>query len=201
MRRTIALLFCFVFAFSLSVAYAELPATADTAPVYDFKEFMWGDSKAKVMAVEGDPILEGKMDGMDATYIAYETRTVGLDMFLAYYFCDEGLYAVRYILNESHSNEELYIDDYESFKTALTKKYGEPIWDTEIWSNDSKKEYYADKKGDALCYGYLTYVTWYITDTTYISMSMDADNYEISMRVDYESKTISPGEADYSSDI
>ena len=170
-------------------------------PVYDFKEFVWGDSMDKVISVEGEPLANGEVDGMDAVYIVYETRAVGLDMLLAYYFCDEGLFSVRYLLTESHSNEELYIDDYNTFKAALTKKYGEPLLDSESWLNDSKKEYYSDNKGDALCYGYLTYYTWYLTERTWISMNMDADNYDITMRIDYESMTITPGEADYSDEI
>lgn len=122
-------------------------------------------------------------------------------MLIAYYFCDKGLFQARYISTEKHSNESLYIDDYSSFRNALTKKYGEPFWDNEKWSSDSKKEYYSDDKGNALCYGYLSYMTWYVADRTYISMSMSADNYDISMIIDYESTEISAGEADFSNEI
>ena len=40
-----------------------------------------------------------------------------------------------------------YIKDYEEFKKALTKKYGEPFYDGEEWLNDSLKKYYEDDKG------------------------------------------------------
>ena len=168
---------------------------------YDFKSFYWGDSREKVISVEGTPDGEGKLTGTDSTYIAYETTAVGMDVLLGYYFCDEGLYAVRYILLEEHSNESLYIDDYEKFEAALTKKYGKPLLDLENWENDSKKEYYADRKGDALCYGYLTYETVYSSGTASIVMSMSADNYEITTTVDYMSFDINGGEADYSSEV
>lgn len=181
-------------------ALAEDSSAAKSASP-DFKQFYWGDSKEKIMEVEGEPYTDGKMNGVDATYIAYKTTAVGLDVLLAYYFCDDGLYQVRYILNEEHSNESLYIDDYETFRNALTKKYGEPTLDREIWENDSKKEYYADKKGDALCYGYLEYVTFYDSDTSIIMMDMSADNYDITMTVDYQSLALSPGEVDYSDQL
>lgn len=119
----------------------------------------------------------------------------------AYYFCDEGLYAVRYVLLETHSNDSLYIDDYNEFKSALTKKYGDPIFDLENWENNSKKEYYASKKGDALCYGYLTYETLYSSGRASIVMSMSADNYEISTTIDYVSFDIDPGDTDYSNEV
>ena len=182
---------------AVSGTEAALAKTAD----YDFKTFFWGDSREKVISVEGTPDGEGKLTGNDSTYIAYETTAVGMDVLLGYYFCDEGLYAVRYILLEEHSNEALYIDDYERFENALTKKYGKPLLDLEKWANDSKKEYYADRKGDALCYGYLTYKTLYASDTASIVMSMSADNYEITTTVDYMSFDIDPGEADYSNDV
>lgn len=168
---------------------------------YDFKSFYWGDSSDKVISVEGTPDGEGKLTGTNSTYIAYETTAVGMDALLGYYFCDEGLYAVRYILLEEHSNESLYIDDYVKFETALTKKYGKPLLDLENWENDSKKEFYADRKGDALCYGYLTYETVYTSDTASIVMMMSADNYEITTTIDYKCFDIDAGEADYSSEV
>ena len=200
MKRFVSGFLAMMMLFVPVLAYGE-NATIETIE-YDFKTFCWGDSRDAVIAVEGTPyIADGKVNGMDVEYIAYKTTAVGLDMLLAYYFCDDGLFRVRYISDETHSNESLYIDDYTSFKKALTKKYGNPLIDTEKWENDSKKSYYADRKGDALNYGYLTYLTIYSLDRSYISMSMSADNYEISMKVDYESKTIDPGEADFSDDI
>lgn len=202
MKRTFAFILTFVLLFATVTIRAETDeSTQETNFEYDFKSFIWGDSMEAVKAVEGEPILDGTVNGMDANYIAYERTAVGLDMVLAYYFCDDGLFQVRYILSETHSNESLYIDDYETFKDALTQKYGETVLDFENWENSSKKKYYADDKGNALCYGYLTYSTYWFLDRTNISMDMRADNYEITMTVDYVSTEISPGEADFSDEI
>lgn len=142
----------------LTLCLAALPGLGESAPAYDFKKFRWGDSQESVMAVEGTPKYSGKMNGLDANYIAYDTTAVGMDVLLAYYFCDGGLYSVRYILTEEHSVDSLYIDDYNTFKQALTKKYGDPLLDNEKWASDSKKSFYADDKGRALNYGYLSYI-------------------------------------------
>lgn len=174
---------------------------AAEAADYDFKTFYWGDPREKVIGVEGIPDGTGTLSGTNSEYIAYETTAVGMDVLLAYYFCDEGLYAVRYVLLETHSNDSLYIDDYNEFKSALTKKYGDPIFDLENWEDNSKKEYYANKKGDALCYGYLTYETLYSSGRASIVISMSADNYEISTTVDYVSFDIDPGDPDYSNEV
>jgi hypothetical protein len=168
---------------------------------YDFKTFHWGDSQEIVEAVEGEPTKKGDMSGVDAYYIAYETTVAGKDAVLAYYFCSDGLFETRYVLTEKHSNEDLYIDDYDDVRTALTKKYGEPDVDSENWSNDNKKSYYADRKGDALSYGYLSYMTGYLLDKTTVLMKMSADNYKITTTVDFQSEELFPGEADYSDDF
>lgn len=185
----------------LTLCLAALPGLGESAPAYDFKKFRWGDSQESVMAVEGTPKYSGKMNGLDANYIAYDTTAVGMDVLLAYYFCDGGLYSVRYILNEDHSVDSLYIDDYNTFKQALTKKYGDPLLDNEKWASDSKKSFYADDKGRALNYGYLSYYTCYITERVIVEMDMSADNYEVSTIINYSSLTVSPGKADFSEDI
>lgn len=201
MLRIIAAILCLMMSFSSCSAYAESTEFDESLTIYDFKTFVWGDSKEKVISVEGKPVIEKDVDDTDATFFSYETHAVGMDMILTYYFCDNGLYQVRYDLNEKHSNNELYIDGYEAFKAALTKKYGAPVLDNENWSNSSIRQKYSDRKGTALFYGYLSYSTWYITDSTIIGMSMSAEDFKITMVVEYVSKEIVPNEADYSSDI
>lgn len=198
MKKWLCLLLVLIFVLS-SAAIGE---AEDSTPEFSFKGLKWGDSMEKVQGVEGtDTVFSGTVKGSTATYIVYEATAVGLDMLLAYYFCDKGLYEVRYILAEQHSNDMKYIDDYTTFKNALTKKYGKTVLDFENWQDDSKKSYYADKKGDALSFGFLTYSTIWLLDDTCISMDMSADNYEISMSVSYQSLRIDPGEADFSDDI
>jgi len=200
MKKTVLSILFLLLVFASTLSFAEESATQE----YDFKKFKWGASINEVKSVEGEPLFDGDVSGQNAEYIVYETSAVGLDMILGYYFCDDGLYKVRYILAEEHSNDDLYIDDYEKFRSAMTKKYGKPLLDYVSWNDDSMKEYYqknGKSMGDALCYGYCSYITWYTTDRTDIWMNMDADNYEISMIVDYESNEIGPGEADYSDEI
>ena len=79
---------------------------------FDFKKSNWGDTEDDVIAIEGEPDIRGEMNGLDAYYIAYEATAVGKDALLVYYFCDDGLFCTKYIFTESHSNENLYIDDY-----------------------------------------------------------------------------------------
>ena len=190
------------------VAWEDVYATsADLIPVAkhplkDFRSTHWGMTEAEVRELEaGEPVLANKLTGRNANYIAYEGSLMGNDVLIVYYFGPNGLYESRYIWTEEHSNESLYISDYDSVREQLTQKYGTPWYDQENWDTSSHKSYYADNKGDALCYGYLTYETYYSTDRTDISMEMDADNYEISLVIYYQSRVVSAPKADYSSDF
>ena len=178
--------------------------TKDSDEKYDFKKFHWGDKEEDIIAIEGEPDIKDKMLQYDAYYLAYEDVSVaGKEAILAYYFSDdEGLFTTKYILTTRHSNENLYIDDYNDIVDALTKKYGSPDINTDIWSDNSKKDYYSSRKGDALSYGYLTYYTlWTELPKTSIVMIMSADNYEVSTSIEFGSKDISVGEADFSDDF
>ena len=96
------------------VAFAENKESSSGAKnntEYDFKKFVWGDTEETVIAVEGEPLQKGNMKAAKAYFIVYEGSIAGKDAYLAYYFCDDGLYEARYILTEEHSNENLFIKD------------------------------------------------------------------------------------------
>ena len=171
-------------------------------PEYDFKKFCWGDSEDDIRAVEGDDIFEsGKAAGYDAYYIAYDTTVVEVPVFLVYVFSDDGLMQVRYLFKQQHSDKEKYISDYKKIEREITKKYGDPVKSGENWDSDRHEELYADDMGTALTYGYLTYDTSYDLPRTTIDLTMDADNYEISTFLIYQSKELTPTEQDFSDEF
>ena len=176
-----------------------LMAVQRKAITNDFRNTRWGMTENEVRSVEGsNPDYTGKLDGRNAWYIGYDTSLMGNDALVAFYFGPEGLYQARYIWNEKHSNERLYIDDYQSVREQLTNKYGDPLIDWENWDTDQHKKRYSDDKGTALLYGYLSYLTYYSTSSSYIEMNMSADNFDISFVIDYTSKEIDAPAIDYS---
>ena len=179
----------------LPSAYAE----SNTEP--DFKTFYWGDAQTIVEKSNGTPDYTGVMNTQVANYIAYDVSLLGMDAILVYYFCDDGLFSVRYMFQEEHSNEDAYIDDYQTVKSALYKKYGTTLLEGENWSNDDKKEYYANEKGKAVLYGFLEYYAYYLNDRTEVDLTMNSDNYDISLAINYISNDIKPAEKDFSGDL
>ena len=168
---------------------------------FDFRKFNWGDPESKIREIEGDPAHVTETGTYGGSMLTYVTTAVGLDVYLNYMVDDNGLFSAGYIITEQHNNPALYIEDFEKFKNALISKYGAPIYDKENWTNGSKKSYYADNKGDALQYGYLSYEVRFETNTTTIVMTMDSDNYKISTNIVYLGKTIELPAPDYSNDI
>lgn len=165
----------------------------------DFRTVRWGMSKEDVMAREGlEPDYTGNLSELDVTYIGYDTKLMGKDCLLGFYFCDKGLYEARYIMTETHTADSKYISDYKEIRAALTDKYGEPLRDQENWDTSRHKEYYSSDKARALNYGFLEYCTTYHNARTDIMMIMNAEDYKIGTIIYYNSTTISPDKADYS---
>ena len=187
---------------TISPTDISLISVYSTGDAADFRKVRWGMSEEEVKAIEGNnPSYSDKLDGRNARYIGYETTLMGNDVLLVYYFGSNGLYAARYAWLEEHNNDSLYISDYDNVRTQLTNKYGSPSYDNEIWDNSSHKNYYSDNKGQALSFGYLSYITSYKTNRTKISMKMSADNYDVTFLIDYESTSIAAPSADYSDQL
>lgn len=202
--KKIMVIFLIVFLFVPSLSFASSIDVSDSEKVeVIIKGHTWGDSKESVIIAEGEPEGTGMMDGNVAEYIYYKSNVVGLDAMIIYYFTSEGLCEIRYALNESHSNDALYIDDYNKVKEAIISKYGEPLSfvSGEHWDNNNHKEYYKDKKGAALSYGYLTYKDFFFAKDAEIVLKMSADNYNISTVIAYISSTIIRPEPNYDGDI
>lgn len=177
-------------------------AAAEEAP-FDFKQFRWGDAKEQIIAVEGQPKQKITDSQYQAEVLCYQTTVVGLTAELMYMFSDtEGLFTVVYTLQEKEDSAEAYISNYELLKTALTGKYGAPVFDEETWNcGDVLKAVYEDDLDTAFRLGYLTFDTVYETDTTTIWLSMVGDMFDATTDIVYSSHTIKPVLRDFSNEI
>ena len=168
---------------------------------FDFKKFHWGASEAEIREIEGNPLQIVAMPESDSRCLVYQTTAVGLNVGLGYVLGDNGLYSVRYTLIEEHSSALGYMEDFEKFKEALIKKYGNPVLDWEEWDSEISEEIYSKAKTLALEMGYLKYHVGFDTDRSEILMLMGSDNNEIDTVIVYTSKIIDNPEPDYSDDI
>ena len=150
---------------------------------YDFRKANWRMSKEEVKATEDKrPVLE------DDTQLVYEVK-IGEDNFLCVYsFIEDKFYRSAYLFDETHTNKNLYISDYERLKEVLIKKYGNPTIDRIEWRNDLFKNNKQDW-GTAISIGHLEYRTLWMMlirlDIIEITLKLTGDNYEISLGILY----------------
>ena len=118
----------------LNGIYVSLGYPVDK-PFLGFRKSQWGDSVAQVQAIEGKPLLSRP----DA--LTYQTKVDGHDAYAVFIFIDGKLVKSGYSFSEKHSNNNAYIDDYDSISEALTAKYGKSIthganWENPLFKND-----------------------------------------------------------------
>jgi len=180
MKRNISILLivsCIFSIFTLSLFAEEAK--------YDFRKANWGMSKEQVKVAE-----KNKIEIEDEEVIAIGRVEIDKkECIYVYHFLEDKLYRAGYGFMEKHTNKNLYINDYESLKEILTKKYGKPEIDKVIWKNDLFKSAKQDW-GTAISIGHLEYFSSWETPTTYINLGLNGDNYKISLTLGYESREL-----------
>ena len=146
---------------------------------FDFRKSKWGASRETVKKSEEATFLDETTDVL----MYRDIKVAGLDASLGYVFKDSKLAQGIYSFTEKHSNDNLYIDDYNKIKKALTEKYGEGkenwSWDDDLFKDDE------DNYGLAISAGHLEIVTRWVTEKSQIVLSLHGDNYEINLTLGY----------------
>ena len=151
---------------------------------YDFRKTNWGMSKEQVKATE-----DKKPDSEYDNSLVYYVKIDGDDYLCGYSFLQDKLYNTGYVFVGDHSNKNDYIRDYKNLKEILTKKYGKPKTDRITWDNDLFKNDMS-QWGLAVSIGHLSYGNIWETSTTYITLGLNGDNYEISLIAAYDSRKL-----------
>lgn len=157
----------------------------------DFRSAKWGIDKESVRKLEGEPLQEND-SGM--VYLD-EVATYPVDVF--YNFSDGKLIDGLYTFTQTHSNDNLYYDDYKNLVKIYTQKYGEPAKQAEQWSDELYKGNKA-KIGMAVSAGHVMFASFWETESTEVSVNLYGDNFKIyltALYVDknYESKVDTNG--------
>ncbi len=121
--------------------------------------------------------------------LSYEDRILELDCSIIYFFAGEKLVRTKYFFTEKHSNKNDYITDYDTLRTALSKKYGEPLYSNRRWVNDLYKDDPQDW-GLAISLGHMEDYTKWETLQTGIFLILYGHNYEIFLEIGYTGKEL-----------
>lgn len=183
-------------AITLAIAIALLTqftllATAQDESGYDFRKTRWGMSVAEVKALESNKLLANGSHDIYDNILVYEGTIARLPTLISYFFISDQLVQASCAIHVKHSNENLYIDDFNNIKNALTNKYGKPINESVIWKDDTYRDDPANY-GFAISIGDLVLEKMWKTPTTEIYLTLRGDNHHINMAVPYMSIKLKP---------
>lgn len=146
-----------------------------------FRTSDWGTSISGVKTNEKLEVVDESK-----TFLAYETTISGIEMIVGYLFTENKLTTGRYLATEEHSNKNDYINDYNTLKDLLVKKYGKPKKDKKIWKNDLYQDDYS-QWGFAVSLGHLLYYSTWETEKSEITVMLSGENYKTQLMIEYES--------------
>ena len=153
---------------------------------HDIRNVNWGMSIQDVIQSEEQ---EYSYKSEDEKQLMYSNVTAGnvKFSFLMYDFGNEGaLRQATYYATNTHTSDNLYVEDYNSLKDKLTSLYGTPNPSDvkEVWHDDLYKDN-PDDYGKAVARGDLTLATKWTTDTSIIVLFLSGDNYECKLAIQY----------------
>jgi hypothetical protein len=154
-------------------------------PGYNFRHTRWGMTEQQVRQVEGDRTVHETSEG-GLRSIAYRGRVGDKKCYITYLFAESLLVRGKFVLTEHHTDESLYLEDFEEIKRALTKDFGEPLDKVEWRSDDFRHE--PDRWGMAVAAGHLSLSSKWHTKDTVITATISGGALEITIEVEYSYK-------------
>ena len=163
-----------------TTSQTEEPSYKEAETQANFHYSNWGMNKEEVIQAETELTLVDYDDYL----IAEDTIVAQTDASLLFVFNEGKLVSGMVQFKTQHSNENLYLDDYDAIKDSLTEKYGTPSVDKKQW----KDTLYQDDPEDwgfAVSLGDLILISSWETNTTKIEHILIGDNYEITHGILY----------------
>lgn len=161
-----------------------LIASAQDESGFNFRKTRWGMTQAQVKASEkGKPTVDNE------TELDYLDTVDNLEANVGYIFVDDKLVNAGYLILEKHTNDNMYITDYNGIKEILTRKYGSPIKDQVGWKNNLYRDD-PEQYGFAVSVGHLVMNSEWDTPDTHIQLTLHGDNFKVSLIVIYSSKKL-----------
>jgi hypothetical protein len=171
----------------LFLAASVLLATVVTANAQnDFRNFAWGSPINQVESSEKSKLIVKVKDDE----LEYEEQLAGSDCNVYYIFNDnDKLVSGLYFFTKVYDNPQLYLQDYNKFKTLLEQKYGKPTSDNQIWNHNTppmEKHNY----GQAIADGDLALNSVWETANSNIKIKLVSLDKHPSLQIIYTTRTL-----------
>lgn len=152
----------------------------------DFRTFNWGASFEEVQSNEKAAFLMNDKDDM----LAFKDQLAGYDCDVIYGFNDnDKLISGNYMFTKKYTDPQLYLQDYNTFKTLLVQKYGKPAYENENW-NRNTPPLEKHNFGQAIVDGNLTLNTGWATDRSVIQIALTSFDKHPSLHIHYTTKSL-----------
>jgi hypothetical protein len=148
----------------------------------DFRKTTWGMSKSQVKSIESSGLVSETSE-----LLVYQATLAHFEVQFGYIFSEDKLTRAKYILTETHSNNNDYISDYNVLNNLLKKKYGEPVEDEIYWKTDSSFKNDKSYWGFSISQGELILYSIYRTSNTEIKIMLSAEDFNIVNEIQYSS--------------
>jgi len=158
---------------------------------YDFRKTNWGMNHEEVMQSEENASTFLK-DYNEEGRLLFQGDASGIPCYIFYEFSEGKLTQTAYwfySLDKSHDDKDVYISDYFNLKEKLTKKYGNPSIDNQIWVNDLYKND-SKKWGVAISLGHSYIITGWETSVTEIGLVLNGKDNGVNLYILYTSKEL-----------
>jgi len=170
----------------LLIVLAVFTTGINNAHAQDFRAAAWGNSLNTVKTQEKSQFI-AKVSNDE---LSYKDILGGSGCDVIYIFNDnDKLTSGLYIFTKKYSNPQLYVQDFNKFKTLLTEKYGKPVTENESWSVKAsaiEKNNY----GQAVADGNLSLSTVWNTERSVVKILLVMVDKHPSLQIHYTARSL-----------
>lgn len=146
---------------------------------FDVRKVNWGMNQSEVKDTE---TLEPFLDVEDT--VAYKATLNNHSCAVVYRFHNNELVSMDYNFDHTYSDDARFVNDFETLKDSLVKKYGKPSENNRYFTSEIYDDNISDW-GMALSTGELSFFTTWLVNKTKILLALYGDNYEVSFSLSY----------------
>ena len=147
----------------------------------DFRKSSWGSNKEEIRLK-----AKGKLVKEADNFLIYKGKLGKYATFYTYIFKEDQLTNGWVNFRQIYKNKNKYFFLFNRLKKGLTKKFGKPVKDEAIWTDDSYKRK-RGKWGTAVAYGHLKYEIQWKKGDSRIDLLLYSNNEKPRLDIRYTS--------------
>jgi hypothetical protein len=149
-----------------------------------FRGIPWGQEARLIKkSISEKPLYD------DDRVLSYKDNLGGLNTQYVFFLANGRFVRGRYIFTDSHTNNNLFMTDFEKIDKILKEKYGDPKEHKENWLNDLYKDDF-ERWGLAISMGHLFIFSEWTKGNVSIYHSLHGDNFEIYHILEYQQRNM-----------